>query len=165
MNNLNLFLLAVVCLLMACSAFAQSAPDYANYKPKFRDDVFILNDYVTQAKPFGIQEKVPVNPSYALDETSALELLVVLAEYKPVLFHSGPFGWTLSGGFRPSKVVPWLAFPDGSVINAGLMAWYWSHGFSQSYLKFCIETEIRHLRDLTEDPAFAPAFANVVRLP
>lgn len=126
------------------SALAQDvpAPSFETYKPVFQTDVYILNDYVTYAHPLGLQAKVPVSPAYALSETSALELLVVLADQHPTLFHSGPFGWASSWGFATSRLVPWIKFPDGSCTNAGLIAWYFTHGFSQSYLKLNVQAEI-----------------------
>lgn len=124
-------------------------PTFESYKPVFADDVFIVNETMKLMNYPGWQVKV--NPSYALSEASALELLEVLKEYRPVLFHSGPFGWSGSGGFKASRLVPWLKFPDGSAVNAGLIANYWAHGFSLSWLTYCVKTDIAWMHQMALD--------------
>lgn len=132
-------------LLLAAAGFAQQAPDYTTFQPKFQDDVFMLNPYVTNLNT-NIQAKTPVNPAYALSETSALELSVVLKEYGVTVFHSGPFGWLSSWGFAPTRAVPWLQFPDGTICNAGLIAWYWSHGYPPGLVWMWVKQDIDYMQ-------------------
>ncbi len=139
--------LLLVVFAAATAAFSQ---DYTTFKPVFDTNVYIINAGVLPNNPQHLQAQTPVAPMYALSEASAMELLVVLQEYKPVLFHAGPFGWAKSGGYGVSRLVPWLVFPDGSAIDAGLLAWYWSHGFSESYLKGCIALEMAWLARAAE---------------
>lgn len=132
-------------LALALAAFASAqpvspAPTFETYKPVFQQDVFIVNEAMKLQNFPGWQ--VQVNPAYALSETSALELMVVLQDERPVLFHSGPFGWEGSGGFKASRLVPWFKFPDGAAVNAGLLAYYWTHGFSLAWLKECVSRDL-----------------------
>lgn len=90
---------AVLMAALACYGQGQqTAPDYTNFVPQFQQDVVIYNPYADVTRH--IDPKTPVNPEYALSETSALQLSVVLKDYGATLFHSGPFGWTLSWGLR-----------------------------------------------------------------
>jgi len=143
--------IALICalLILALGCFAQ-APDFNNFQPKFQDDVFILNPHNPDPNNL-VQAKTQVNPAYALSESSALELMVVLKDYKPVLFHSGPFGWLSSWGFAPTRAVPWLLFPDGTVCNAGLLAWYWSHGFPPALVWGFVKLDIDAMLKFTAD--------------
>lgn len=149
--------------VFACCA----GTEYATFQPKFDADVTILNEVAAQAPQYwllkGIKERVSVNPAYALSETSALELLIVLADYKPVLFHSGPFGWMKGGPFAASRPVAWFEFPSGARINAGLLAWYWTHGFGPEFLKLCLRLDIERMNQMAADGY--PAYQQVEKLP
>lgn len=145
----GLFRLVVVALILAAAALAQSAPaTFETYKPAFSQDVFIVNEAMHQANYPGW--KVGVNPFYALSDASAFELLEVMKDYQPVMFYAGPFGWGQSGGFKSTRLVPWFKFPDGSAMNAGLLAQYFAHGFSLAWVKFCIGEEMAWLRKQVE---------------
>jgi len=152
----------VAALLILASAFSgvaqtvkaeqsvQDAADchtYANFAPVFQSDVVMLNPAVTAANQQNpaIQKNTPVNPLYALSETSALDLLLVMAEYRPVLFHSSPFGFAQgSGGWSSNRLVPWFIFPDGSAVNAGLLASYWTHGLLPATVKANVALDMAH---------------------
>ncbi len=135
-------LFAAALLLAATACYAQ-VPDYTNFVPVFQNDVSIYNPYADLVRH--IDPKTPVNPAYALSETSALQLSVVLKDYGVTIFHSGPFGWTLSWGFEASRLVPWFAFPDGTKVNAGLLAWYWSHGYPPELVWLWVRGDIRSM--------------------
>ena len=153
-----------VLLITLCLAFIGYAqtPDYTNFKPVFQEDIFVLNPYVPDPNS-QIQKKTQVNPVYALSETSALELAVVLKDYSPVVIHSGPFGWLSRGQFSVTRSVPWLLFPDGSLVNAGLVASYFSHGYPANFIIQSIKQDFKEMAEYTA--ANPTAYDNIARLP
>jgi hypothetical protein len=127
---------------VAAAAMATATPispdvTFETFKPVFQTDVSIVYQSIWKGS---------VNPTYALSENSALELMAILNAYdpslKPVLFHSGPFGWTLSGGFGATKEVPWIKLADGTAFNAGLIADFWNHGYSMNYVRDMMKMEL-----------------------
>jgi len=131
-----------LCSLTAAVALFSAlavAQDYSTYKPVFQTDVYVVNPFTTNQT---IDKKTQVNPAYALSETSALELAAVLKDYGVTIFHSGPFGWFTSGQFTVTRSVPWLQFPNGAICNAGLIAWYWSHGFPPNVVMLWVKSDL-----------------------
>jgi hypothetical protein len=139
---------------VAAAAMATATPispdvTFESFKPVFSTDVTVFYQGIWKAS---------VNPTYALSENSALELITVLNAYdpslKPVLFHSGPFGWDLSGGFGASREVPWIKLADGTAFNAGLIADFWNHGYSMNYVHDMMKAELNwdHLAALAGTP-------------
>ena len=96
-------------------------PTATNYFPEFQDDVEVFGAGV----PPG-----PVNPSYCLSLNSALRLMIVLADLEPVAYLDPPQVFASGSPFQYSRDVPWLAFNNGAVRNAGQIGWYWNslHG-------------------------------------
>ena len=76
--------------------------------------------------PWGMQ---PVNPLYCATTECAKQLAAILVDLKPDITMLPPNGRisTILGA-----MVPFLVFPAGFVINAGQLASYWTHGWSQA---------------------------------
>ena len=90
----------------------------AEFQPSFREDVFVRRPGppITQ-----------VNRLYCATDQCASDLSLILADLKPNTVTLPPFGPTFYGDV---DFVPWFAFPDGSLANAGLLASYWTHGWT-----------------------------------
>ena len=88
------------------------------FKPTFREDVFVTGPWGAPAQ---------VNPLYCATEQCAVDLASVLEDLKPTITHMTPFGPTFDGNV---PFVPWLVFVDGSMSQAGLLAAYWTHGWT-----------------------------------
>lgn len=141
-----------------------AAPDFSNFTPVFQQDVFVINPFSPDPNTL-LQRKAQVNPSYALSETSALELAVVLKDYRPTIVHCGPFGWFTSGQFTVDHAVPWFVFPDGTMYNAGLIAWYFSHGLPAALVERWVRADLdAYLKFSADHPEAYDVFAKIPRL-
>lgn len=106
-----------------------------NYTPVFDNGFFVT---------FKGMFAAPINPVYCLDEVSVTGLISQLLSFSPTEVHQFPLGAFGPGSpFIQSGLVPYLRFNiqgGGTVdINAGLLANYWNHGYSEEYaLSQCI---------------------------
>jgi len=91
------------------------------YKPVFRHNVA-----TTQANG----ETTPVNPVYCLSDKSAGELASILGDLQPEIEQATPTAFREGGGVSVNHLVPWLKFPSGLMVNAGLEANYWVNASS-----------------------------------
>jgi hypothetical protein len=77
----------------------------------------------------GVVTFIPVDKIYCLNPDSAKVLAEILAEFSPSVEFKSPLG-QFGGAFHEVGLVPFLKFPNGFEINAGLLANYWNHGWS-----------------------------------
>lgn len=120
------------------------APTYANFVPIFTNVQVV---YDTPAA--GFLSSYTVNPLYCLDPDSAVQLQQILSGYGVKIFFTGPAGWTSNYGATVSQQVPWFIFPDGTPINAGILASEWTHGYSIDFIKQVVNATIAQYQSLT----------------
>lgn len=91
-------------------------PTAVTYRPDFWDNIYVVN-------PPGFPP-TQINPTYCLSVTSAMELMLILADLEPIGYAAPPLTYT-GGPYSISSDVPWLEFNNGAVRNAGQVAQYW----------------------------------------
>lgn len=78
----------------------------------------------------------PVTPYACLSEESTQALVKLLADSDLYVFHSHPWGPLFNGsvlGAQDPGGVPWFGWSDGSMLNAGSLATFWTHGQPEAF--------------------------------
>jgi hypothetical protein len=115
----------------------------AEFKPAFRTDVGVVwaGDPATAN---GVPTFTPVNPSYCATDQCAKDFMAVFADLGAKLVKDSPFpGWPTSNAFYQTAQVPYMEFPDGTKINIGLEASFFTHGYPPAYAEAAVRNDIR----------------------
>lgn len=102
-----------------------------------------------------IGQGFPVNPHYCLTQASAEDLQSMVGGkiIYSAPFTSGRWGGMFTGMENPLGV-PWLAFDDGTLANAGQLADYWTHGYNaQAALRNALQ-DIKLAQQMTAQGVF-----------
>ncbi len=76
---------------------------------------------------------IAVAKPYCLTFGSAGQLAMILRNTEPVIVPRPAQGYFPPGPVTQVGTVPYLHFPDGTEVNAGKIAAYWSHGYDPVY--------------------------------
>jgi hypothetical protein len=121
----------------ATSAAATPKASDPRAVPTF-ESVFGAQPWITNPQGQGLGQVWSYNPMYFATRQTA-EIVAKMVGGKVVekndILPSGPFTQT-----QPNQMVE---LPNGRVINAGLVASFYTHGYSQGYIDRMIEVEIK----------------------
>ncbi len=134
--------------------FAPTIPtdDKPSFSPVFQQGV--------QAWAFNIGQGMPVNPKYCLSQASAetLQTLLKLSGADGNIIYRSPFtAGVYHGvftGMENPDGVPWFAYSDGTLSNAGQLADYWTHGYNEGAALRNALQDIRLAQQMTAQGVF-----------
>ncbi len=112
----------------------------ATFKPTFRTNVGVI--LVLQSN-----NNTPtfsgINPLYCATDQTAADLASVLADLNPTVVEDWPEpGWPVSNTYYQTAKVPYLKFPDGTVVNAGEEASFFTHGYPPAFAESAVRGDI-----------------------
>ena len=107
------------------------------FKPTFRSDVGVVNA-MTSPPQFSA-----INPSYCATSQCGADLAALLADMNPKVVLDWPMqGWPQANAYYQTAQVPYLQFPDGTKVNAGIEASFFTHGYPPSFAEQAVRNDI-----------------------
>ena len=113
----------------------------AEFKPTFRMDVGVVmaHDPNTDAPLF-----TPISPTLCATDQCAKDFMLLFPDLGAKLVYDWPQrGWPVSNVFYQTAQVPYLEFPDGTRINIGIEASFFTHGYPPEYAAAAVRNDIK----------------------
>lgn len=123
----------------------------SEFKPAFRIDVGV----VSLLLGFDNQPVfTPINPMYCATDQCAKDFAALLVDLKPQIVQDFPFpNWPQGNLYYQTAKVPYFLFPDGTKINVGVEASFFTHNYPANFALDAVRNDILMTQKAAADAA------------